>query len=262
MTPRVLLLGGVDPCGGAGITADALVVAAHGAWPLPIAVVLTAQNRQRFDARFEVPAPQWRAALAAALADGEVHAVKTGLLGDATGIADVAAALRPIAAKVPIVVDPVLSATAGGLAASAAAAAAYRAHLLPLTALVTPNLPEAEALFGGDPAAALAAGCRAVLQKGGHGAGPFADDVLSVPGREVRFRRARLAVGAVHGTGCALASAIAARLAHGADVAAACAAAGDGLHGLLNQLGAPPPDGLPRPLPLARLPAATGTSPR
>jgi hydroxymethylpyrimidine/phosphomethylpyrimidine kinase len=259
---RVLLLGGVDPCGGAGITADAIVVAAHGAWPLPIAVVLTAQNRKHFEARFEVPAPQWRKALAAALADGEVHAVKTGLLGDAACIAEVAAALRPIAAKVPIVVDPVLSATAGGLAASAAAAAAYRTHLLPLAALVTPNLSEAEALFGGDPANAFAAGCRAVLKKGGHGAGEFADDVLSQPGREVHFRRARLAVGAVHGTGCALASAIAAQLATGADVADACAAAGDWLHELLRKLGPPSPDGLPRPLPLARLDAASGTSPR
>jgi hydroxymethylpyrimidine/phosphomethylpyrimidine kinase len=185
------------------------------------------------------------------LADGEVHAIKTGLLGDAAAIAAVAAALRPLAAKVPIVVDPVLSATAGGLPASSAAAAAYREHLLPLAALVTPNLPEAAALFGSD-AAALAAGCPAVLKKGGHGAGPTADDVLSLPGREVQFRRARLAVGAVHGTGCALASAIAAQLANGVDLERACRAAGDWLHGLLQQLGAPPADGLPRPLPLAR----------
>ena len=256
MTRRVLLLGGVDPTGGAGITADAIVAALHGAWPLPIAVVLTAQNRRHFAARFEVPAAQWRAALAAALADGEVHAIKTGLLGDGPVIAEVAAALRPLAADIPIVVDPVLSATAGGLPASRAAAAAYTTHLLPLAALVTPNLPEAEALFGGDPASALATGCRAVLRKGGHGTGPFVDDVLSLPGSEATFRRARLAVGAVHGTGCALASAIAAQLANGVDVARACALAGDWLHGLLRELGAPPADGLPRALPLA----PTGTS--
>ena len=252
MTHRVLLLGGVDPCGGAGITADALVVAAHGAWPLPIAVVLTAQNRHRFDQRFEVPVLQWRAALAAALADGEVHAVKTGLLGGAAAITEVAAALRPIAARVPIVVDPVLSATAGGLLASTEEALAYKNCLLPLAALATPNLPEAEALFGGDPKKAFATGCRAVLCKGGHGGGEFVDDVLSQPASELHFRRARLEVGPVHGTGCALASAIAARLALGIELEQACALAGDWLHALLRELGPARSDALPRPLPLGR----------
>lgn len=260
MTRRVLLLGGVDPCGGAGITADAIVVAAHGCQPLPIAVVLTAQNRHCFTARFAVPAAQWRAALEAALADGAVDAVKTGLLGDAAGIAEVAAALRPIAANVPIVVDPVLSATAGGLAASRAAAAAYRECLLPIAALVTPNHPEAAAIFRGDVREAFAAGCPAVLLKGGHAGGAFADDVLSLPVGDRRFRRARLDVGPVHGTGCALASAIAARLANGEQLAAACAAAGDWLHELLHKLGPAPSNGLPRPVPLASVPAATRTS--
>ena len=93
---RVLLLGGVDPCGGAGITADATVVAVHGAWPLPIAVALTAQNRHGFEALAAVPDTTWQRALRAALADGEVHAVKVGLLGGAATVAAVAEALTPL----------------------------------------------------------------------------------------------------------------------------------------------------------------------
>jgi len=262
VTGRVLLLGGIDPCGGAGLTADAIVVAAHGGQPLPIVVVLTVQNRHRFEQCHAVPVAQWRAALAAALADGGIDAIKTGLLGDGAAIAAVAEALRPLAARVPIVVDPVLSATAGGLAACRAAAEAYRDLLLPLAALATPNLPEAEAIFGGDPRRAFAAGCRAVLQKGGHGDGAFAEDVLSLPEHELRFRRARLPVGPVHGTGCALAAAIAVRLANGEALGQACAGAGDWLHERLARLGPAPAHGLPRPLDLAAPDVATRTSPR
>lgn len=261
MTPRVLLLGGLDPTGGAGITADATVIALHGGQALPIAVVCTAQNRRGFRARFPVPTSQWQEAFAAALDDGPVHAVKTGLLGSVAAVAAVAAALRPVAARVPVVVDPVLSATAGGYEAAAEVAAAYRTHLLPLAALATPNGPELEALASGDPGALLAAGCRAVLQKGGHGEGPFAEDVLHTPAGSRTRRRPRLPTGPVHGTGCALSSAIAVRLARGEPLAAACEAAGDWLAALLVALG-PPGDGLPRPLPFAAAPDLTRTSPR
>ena len=254
MTARVLLLGGIDPGGGAGITADATVVSAHGLQPLPIAVVLTAQNRHRFREQFAIPEHQWRAALEAALGDGPVHAVKIGLLGSAEVVAAVAAALQPLAARMPIVVDPVLSATAGGFAAPAAVAAAYREHLLPLAALLTPNSPELEAIAGGDLDAVLATGCGAVLHKGGHGAGDSAEDVLYRSIGVLRFRRPRLGVGPVHGTGCALASAIAARLAAGQALAEACGDAGNWLAALLRALGPPAADGLPRPLPFARCP--------
>lgn len=248
---RVLLLGGIDPSGGAGITADAIVVSAHGLQPLPIAIVLTAQNRHRFREQFAVPEPQWQAALATALGDGPVHAVKTGLLGSVAAVIAVAAALRPLATVVPIVVDPVLSATAGGFEPSAAVAAAYREHLLPLASLLTPNGPELQAIVGGRIELALATGCRAVLHKGGHGDGDTAEDVLYEAAGVQRFRRPRLRTGAVHGTGCALASAIAARLAAGQPLVTACREAGDWLASLLRALGRPAEDGLPRPLPFA-----------
>ncbi len=193
--------------------------------------------------------------LAAACSDGEVRAIKTGLLGSAETIAAIAAALAPFAGCVPIVVDPVLSATSGGLEAGEAQAAAYREHLLPLTTLLTPNLPELEALFGGDANDALRA-VPALLVKGGHGDGERAEDVLLTRAGEHRFSRPRLAVGPVRGTGCALASAIAARLANGTELPAACREAGDWLASQLQRLGPPPADGLPRPL------LRSGTDPR
>lgn len=237
---RVLLLGGMDPSGGAGLTLDAAVVAAHGGLGLPVAVVLTAQNRDGFRDAFPVAAAQWGAALAAALDDGEIGAVKTGLLGSAATVAAVAAALQPLAGRLPIVVDPVLAATAGGLDADAAVVAALRELLLPLATVVTPNGPEF---------AALAPIAAATLQTGGHAVGANAEDVLTMMGATQRFARPRLDVGAVRGTGCALASSIAFRLARGDELAVACRGAGDWLHEVLSRLGVAAGD-RPRTLPL------------
>ena len=262
MTARVLLLGGLDPSGGAGITADATVVAMHGLQPLPVPLALTAQNRHGFRECFAVPEGQWLAMLDAAVADGPVHAIKTGLLGSAAGIEALARRLRALAGAVPIVVDPVLSATAGGYAADGEVLGAYREHLLPLATLCVPNDPELQALAGGDPDNLLALGCRAVLHKGGHRQDAMAIDTLYVGGAQHRYERPRLLVGPVHGTGCALASAITARLAAGQELAAACRQAGDWLASLLAELARTPGDGLPRPLPFVASPSLRRTSTR
>ena len=263
---RVLLLGGLDPCGGAGITADATVVAVHGAQPLPIAIALTVQNRHGFRRLDVVPAATWRLALDAAFADGDVHAVKVGLLGSTAAVATVAASLLPLRGRVPIIVDPVLSATAGGFDPPAALAAAYRSHLLPLATVLTPNRPEAQAIYDARPEIALATGCAFVLEKGGHGTGACVEDRLFWASGEQCYRRSRLVVGPVHGTGCAFASALATWLAQGLDVPSACARAGEWLAGLLGVLGPTPADGLPRSLPLGRAPLSSTsgqrTSPR
>ncbi len=245
---RVLLLGGIAPSGGAGIPTDATVTALHGAQPLPVVIAWTVQDQRAFRACEPLAAATWLAALAAA-ADGGVDAVKVGLVADAASAASLAQALAPL--RVPIVVDPVLSATAGGYAPGPGLARAYREHLLPLATVFTPNLPELDAVCAGDAGQALAAGARAVLVKGGHGVGPFADDVLWHGGSRVTFRRPRLPCGAVRGTGCALASAVAARLALGDSVPAACEGAGDWLAGLLRELGPARAQGLPRTLPFA-----------
>lgn len=113
----------------------------------------------------------------------------------------------------------------------------------------------------GDVARLLATGCRAVLRKGGHGEGATAGDELHTPTALRTFARPRQAVGPVRGTGCALASAIAARLARGESLATACERAGDWLAALLAALGPADAEGLPRPLPLAAAPGLTRTSP-
>jgi hydroxymethylpyrimidine/phosphomethylpyrimidine kinase len=250
VTPRVLLVGGLDPSGGAGLTHDAAVVLRHGAHPLPVAVCLTAQNRRGFRAAFPVPIAQWQAALQAAWDDGPVHAIKTGMLAGPATVAAVAAALRPLLGSLPLLVDPVLSATAGGLAGTDELVASYREHLLPLASLAVPNTPELQALAGGQPAQLLAAGARAVLHKGGHDTGPLATDTLHTAAGALAWSRPRLAVGRVRGTGCALASAIAARLANGGSLPQACAAAGDWLARCLAALPPAAEHELPQLLPL------------
>jgi len=124
---------------------------------------------------------------------------------------------------------------------------------LPMANVLTPDLPELAVLCGGDAKRALAAGSEAVLQKGGHGDGATSDDVLWHRDDRMVFRRERLACGAVRGTGCALAAAIAARLARGTPIAEACRNSGNWLAALLRALGAPAADGLPRSLPFARV---------
>lgn len=248
---RVLLLGGLDPSGGAGLTADATVVALHGLVPLPVPVCLTVQGLAGFQRLVPVERSIWREALAAVLDDGPVHAIKLGLLGD-TGLAgDLADVLAPIADRAPLVLDPVMSATAGGLGTPDELACVYRDRLLPLAAVFTPNLPELAAICGGRASLAIQHGAGAVLVKGGHGDGPLSEDQLQMPGAHFAFRRERLQVGRVRGTGCALASAIASGLAAGLDVPLACQRAGDWLHGLLQQLGPAAETAAPRLLPWA-----------
>jgi hydroxymethylpyrimidine/phosphomethylpyrimidine kinase len=251
---RILLLGGLDPSGGAGLTLDATVVALHGGEPLPVAVATTEQNRRGFRRCDPLPAERWRGALAAVADDGPFAAVKIGLVGDVRTVAALAEWLATLPRTVPIVVDPVLGATSGGFAPGPELAAAYRRWLVPLATVFTPNLPELTALGGAVPPL-LAAGARAVLVKGGHGDGVHAEDVLHVDGATHPFRRPRLAIGAVRGTGCALASALACRLARGTGIVAASRSAGDWLARLLVALAAAGAgDGLPRLLPFAAAP--------
>lgn len=255
MIRRVLLLGGLDPSGGAGITVDAAVAMLHGVAALPIAITNTVQSQRGFVRVERVPVALWREQVAAVLADGPVHAIKLGLAGDTDTVDALATLLAECRGAAPVVVDPVLSATAGGFTAPLRLAAAYRERLVPLAHLVTPNAPELAALASGGARELLRAGAHAVLHKGGHQDGATAVDELHVRGADEpeRFVRARHACGPVRGTGCALATAIAARLAAGVDLAAACRLAGDWLNALLARLGPPPADGLPRRLPLAAI---------
>ncbi len=246
---RVLLLGGVDPSGGAGLTADVRALERLGVHGLPIVTSWTVQNRFGFESLQPLEEGLWRPAFDAAAADGPLDAVKLGLLGSSSQVAEVVRALESLGGDVPLVVDPVLSATAGGYDGGCSVAAAYAEQLVGRASLFTPNLPEAAAIFAGDPIrAALDRGCAAVLLKGGHQTGDVLVDVLAAEGQTLRFEHPRLAVGPVHGTGCALASAAAGGLALGLSVADACRQAIGWLQRCLQQMGHGAADRPPRPL--------------
>ena len=226
--PRVLALGGLDPCGGAGIGADARTVHVCGGFALTVATCLTVQNRHGFRELAPVAARLLRDSFAAALADGPLHAVKLGLLGTPETAAVVADLLRaPALGGLPLVVDPVLAATAGGFAPAAALVSGYRSQILPRALVVTPNGPELLALAPERGAAELLAlGVRWVALKDGHGEGAVVRDRLVGTKEEIEFAHPRLMRGPVHGTGCAFAAALATFLALGMPVGEAFLAAG------------------------------------
>ncbi|MGH8028906.1 MAG: bifunctional hydroxymethylpyrimidine kinase/phosphomethylpyrimidine kinase [Arenimonas sp.] len=237
-----LTIAGSDSGGGAGIQADLKTFAAHGVHGLSAISVLTAQNTRGVTA-IHVPPPAFLAAqLDALFADFRIGAIKIGMLANAAVIRTVAHALDAHP-RVPVVLDPVMVASSGATLLDPAALDALREHLLPRATLLTPNIPEAELLLGhaitdGETAEAalvelLALGPGAVLLKGGHlpGRGALIDrfDDGTV---FAEFIHARLRVRG-HGTGCTLASAVAAHLCLGHSLPRACAEATDYVHGAL-----------------------------
>jgi len=220
--PAVLSIAGSDPSGGAGIQADLKTFATLGVFGAAVVTALTAQNTSGVRG-IESVAPAFVVQqLDAVLEDLDVRAIKTGMLGT---VAVVEAVAHRLAAGlgVPVVVDPVLVATAGQPLTASEAVATIRRHLLPLAALVTPNLPEAAALTGRqvtttvemrDAARALTdLGARAALVKGGHLA-EAAVDVLW-DGAAFHELAAPRVPGVFHGTGCTLSAAIVVHLARG-----------------------------------------------
>ena len=239
MTPSALTIAGSDSGGGAGIQADLKTFAAHGVHGLSAIAALTAQHTRGVTAVHVPDVAFLRAQVDACFDDFDVRAVKLGMLATA-GVIDAVAGLLAPHRAVPVVLDPVMVATSGAKLLADDALDALRTRLLPMAAIVTPNLPEAELLLGetiGDVAAmhrACAAlrerGARAVLLKGGHLAeGDVVVDVFADAQGLRDIRHPRLAIEA-HGTGCTLASAIAARLALGDALEAACVAASDYVH--------------------------------
>lgn len=222
MKGRVLVIAGSDSGGGAGIQADVKAVMAMGGFAATAVTAITAQNTLGVQAILPVPAGLVRAQIASVLDDIGADAIKTGMLGDAETVTAVVDELEQRALSIPIVVDPVMVAKGGALLLGEAALAVLRERLLPLAALLTPNLPEAEALLGraiADPVEAAdslrALGPKAVLLKGGHAEGPTVIDVLAHADGIERLEMPRIESRHTHGTGCTLASAAAAGLAQG-----------------------------------------------
>ena len=248
-----LTIAGSDSGGGAGIQADLKTFAAHRVHGLCAIAALTAQHTRGVNA-VEVPPPAFlRAQIDTCFDDFEIRAVKIGMLANADMIQAVVKALDQHCPP-HIVLDPVMVATSGAQLLANTAIDVLRKRLLPMASIVTPNLPEAEFLLGyaiPDLDAMRAAcdalldlGPGAVLLKGGHLAtGHEVVDLFSARresgGRmHHEIRHPRLAVNA-HGTGCTLASAIAANLALGMTLIDACSAAADYVHRAL-QLGIRP----------------------
>jgi hydroxymethylpyrimidine/phosphomethylpyrimidine kinase len=239
----VLTIAGSDSGGGAGIQADLKTFAAHGVHGLCAIAALTAQNTRGVTA-IEVPALDFlRAQIDVCFDDFHIGAVKLGMLADALVIHAVADALehyRPV----HVVLDPVMVATSGARLLQPEALEALRDRLMPLASLVTPNLPEAGLLLDVEISDEQSmrnacmrlrdSGAKTVLLKGGHlpGDTDVIDLLADHSGIHV-FRHARLDVEA-HGTGCTLASAVAANLSLGFAVEQACRDAGDYVHAALQ----------------------------
>ncbi|WP_394893271.1 hydroxymethylpyrimidine/phosphomethylpyrimidine kinase [Mesorhizobium sp. AaZ16] len=220
--PHVLVVGGSDSSGGAGITRDVETIAALGVRTCIAVTAVTVQTHEAVLETHHLPpslvADQMRAALRA----NKVAAIKIGMLATAQIIAAVVAVLRENR-HVPAVLDPVLASSSGGPLLEAGAIGAMKRDLMPLCGLVTPNLIELAALCGLPTAVddggilrqgqgLLDAGSQALLIKGGHATGSRSKDILLRPRQPpIRFDAPRLA-GSMRGTGCMLASAIAAHL--------------------------------------------------
>jgi hydroxymethylpyrimidine/phosphomethylpyrimidine kinase len=265
--PAVLVIAATDSSGGAGLTRDVRVLSDFCVDALCVVTAVTAQSDKKVTAVHHVPPDVIRAQIAAALATRQVGAIKIGMLGNRATLDAVVEGLTAGGAvggawtsgsppggsslsegrsgRIPIVVDPVLVSTSGGVLLDAGGRAALTEALFPLAALVTPNVPEAAALLGEELATdepglvqqglrLLKFGSRAILLKGGHTHGEDAVDLLLSGDRTVERIVSQRVAGTSRGTGCALASAIAAGLAAGKPLTEACRAAKTYVLGMLK----------------------------
>jgi hydroxymethylpyrimidine/phosphomethylpyrimidine kinase len=215
MVPKCLTIAGSDSGGGAGVQADLKAFAAAGCFGMSAIVALTAQNTTGVTAVHEVPPAFVRSQLEAVLGDIGADAAKTGMLFSRPVIETVADVL--VDYPLPLVVDPVMVASSGARLLEEDAVETLVARLFPLATVVTPNLPEAEALVGAGPKRELAArlvelGARAAIVTGGHGE-PV--DHLFDGEQHVEIPVERVESGATHGAGCTHSATLAALLARG-----------------------------------------------
>ena len=228
--PVVLTIAGSDSGAGAGIQADLKTFAALGVYGVSVITAITAQNTVGVRAVQEISPDVIAAQLDAVADDFSIAALKTGMLSSAAIIETVVAGLRRHALR-RLVVDPVMIAKSGDRLLREDAVDTLRRRLLPLAAVVTPNIPEAEVLAGiairtqADRVAAgraiMKLGAHAVVIKGGHSdEDPIVDLLVDSEGVH-EFRAARIATGSTHGTGCTFSAAIAAALGRDEDLATA-----------------------------------------
>lgn len=232
--PIALTIAGSDSSGGAGIQADLKTFSALGVYGASVITALTAQNTRGVQGVEMMHAAFVEQQMASVFDDLDVGAVKTGMLGTAEIITAVAKRFAEV--SIPTVVDPVMVATSGDLLIAPKAVAVLKSELLPKATVLTPNMDEAAQLLETGRAesldeladqgrALLSLGCQAVLMKGGHFEGSEADDVLVTTAGATTIHGKRIATQNTHGTGCTLASAIAAYLSAGFELETAVRAA-------------------------------------
>jgi hydroxymethylpyrimidine/phosphomethylpyrimidine kinase len=222
---RLLIIAGSDSSGGAGLQADIKTADAFGVYSMTAVTAVTVQDTRKVYDIHGVPAKLVGAQIVRCLEDIGADAVKIGMLGSAAIARAVARALQKHAARIPMVLDPIMIASSGKRLLSAAGARVLKQQLLPLAALVTPNLPEARALTGlrgsdrDDVERAgrtlVATGAKAALIKGGHATRDTVDDLLVWEGGVEIYAFPRIRTKHTHGTGCTLSTAIACGLAQG-----------------------------------------------
>lgn len=237
---RVLIIAGSDSGGGAGIQADIKATSALGAYAATAITALTAQNTLGVHGVIPVPPDFIAQQMQVVLSDIGADCIKTGMLHDAAVIEAVTACLAEAALGVPLVVDPVMVAKGGAALLQSEAVASLRDRLVPMATVLTPNIPEAEALtgltLGADndmeaiARALLALGPDAVLLKGGHMEGNVVRDLLVTADGITEFNNPRIDTPHTHGTGCTLASSIAAGIAQRMTLVDAVARAEHYLH--------------------------------
>jgi hydroxymethylpyrimidine/phosphomethylpyrimidine kinase len=224
--PRILVVAGSDSGGGAGIQADIKTITMLGGFAMTAVTALTAQNTLGVQDVLPIDPMFVALQMKSVLTDLGADAIKTGMLGSARVVEAVADVCESLAFGVPLIVDPVMVAKGGARLLDKGAHDALVLRLLPLASLVTPNVPEAEILTGMTiktprdleraADALLGLGPSAVLMKGGHLEGDTVVDVLrTADGADHRFEGPRIVSRSTHGTGCTLASGIAAGIAEG-----------------------------------------------
>ncbi len=236
-----LSIAGSDSCGGAGIQADIKTMTMNGVYAMSAVTALTAQNTTGVRGIQEVPPEFLKAQIDAVFEDIFPDAVKIGMVSSSELIRVIADRLKHFGAR-NIVVDPVMVATSGSALMKNDAVSTLTRELLPLAALVTPNIPEAEILsemsvsdkediIKAAEKISAAYGC-AVLLKGGHSVND-ANDLLYADGSYRWFEGKRIDNPNTHGTGCTLSSAIASNLAKGFDMETSVQRAKDYISGAL-----------------------------
>ena len=244
MRAQALTIAGSDSGGGAGIQADLKTFSALGVYGASVITAITAQNTRTVAAVDPVSPKMITAQIDAVLSDLRIGAIKIGMLGDVATINAVAKALDEW--RGPVVLDPVMVAKSGDALLADSAVAALRDRMLPRATVLTPNLPEAARLLDCTPAkdedemirqgqALRALGPKAVLMKGGHGAGPVCTDLLITAHDPVRLTAPRQTTRNTHGTGCTLSAAVAAGLALGLDLSKAVTRAHAYLQGAIAE---------------------------